>query len=218
MVVVCEWKSCKQIFSDAGKLYHHLSQAHCDEQEESSMAWPCQWKDCTVIVDRKYRLSSHLLIHTNYRPFTCKHCSKTFKRSHDMKKHIRLSHPTFHDDISAGSDSGSMESNDHHFSQRQVLNALQNMQQLQTVDKSGINDLNTQLSGQLRQGSPRYIRSSSLGVTSTLPIAQEQSPNSTLGENRTHAKSIFNKTEIRYDGSTYESMVQKFMEYTPPAH
>ena len=210
MGLVCEWNSCNQSYSDAGKLYHHLSESHCSEQDENATDWPCHWKGCNVSVDRKYRLTSHLLTHTPYRPYCCSFCKKTFKRSHDMKKHIRLSHPSNIDDtMSTGSDSLSMdESLESQFSQRHnMMNAMQ-MQQMQQMQQQMQQQGPQQPSG-IPLNHVALQRNQFAQGSRSVPVvrnSQEQSPESTR-----------NVRLGSISDPKYESLVQKFMAYTPPA-
>ena len=225
MVLICEWNSCNLSYADAGKLYHHLAETHCAEQDENATEWPCHWKGCNVSVDRKYRLTSHLLTHTPYRPYSCKFCQKTFKRSHDMKKHIRLSHPSNADDAnSIGSDSISMdESLDTQITQRQMMSAMQQMQHMRQLAQGqqvqggtgsnpmqqphmpSSNPIPTHVAMQRGHFAPqRPIQQM------TRPQYQEPSP-----EPSRHVR-LGSFSAVSHDAK-YDSMVQKFLAYTPPA-
>jgi hypothetical protein len=61
-----------------------------DWQEEG--AYPCTFPGCGKVFHKPTNLKSHSRIHHTERNFLCIHCSATFRRSHDLKRHQRSLH------------------------------------------------------------------------------------------------------------------------------
>ena len=210
MKLTCEWNNCGQEFNEPGKLYAHLSEEHCNEQDESDTEWHCRWLGCTVCVDRKYRLISHLLTHTPYRPYSCKYCPKTFKRSHDMKKHIRLSHPSHYDERQHGSsDTHSMEEsidmmrdgNSNLFVKNQLM-FQQQQQRQQQIQQQQQQQMQMHMELQHKQYQQRLVMMNQARPIQHV-VVQEQSPRSLKDEQR---------------NGPYDGLVARFMKFTPSAH
>ncbi|KAI8907740.1 hypothetical protein DFJ77DRAFT_513841 [Powellomyces hirtus] len=52
----------------------------------------CAYPGCGKVCNRLYNLKSHVLVHSNTRPFQCEHCSMSFARRHDLQRHLRSTH------------------------------------------------------------------------------------------------------------------------------
>ncbi|TPX56287.1 hypothetical protein SpCBS45565_g08437 [Spizellomyces sp. 'palustris'] len=52
----------------------------------------CAYPGCAKVCNRLYNLKSHVLVHTNNRPFQCDHCAMSFARRHDLQRHLRSTH------------------------------------------------------------------------------------------------------------------------------
>ena len=52
--------------------------------------FPCP--HCDKTFTRKYNMQSHLLCHTDDRPFKCDQCTASFVRKHDLRRHCRSIH------------------------------------------------------------------------------------------------------------------------------
>ena len=49
-------------------------------------------KICDKQLSTKFKLRTHMLVHSNAKPFSCTHCSETFKERRNVIKHIKLKH------------------------------------------------------------------------------------------------------------------------------
>ncbi|KAI9105932.1 hypothetical protein DFS34DRAFT_644738 [Phlyctochytrium arcticum] len=65
----------------------------CDEiTGKTRKIFRCAFPGCTKICNRLYNLKSHVLVHSNSRPFQCDHCAMSFARKHDLQRHLRSTH------------------------------------------------------------------------------------------------------------------------------
>lgn len=68
-----------------------------DIQEEmriskTPLVIPCPFEGCDKTFEKLYNLKSHIVCHLDTKPHTCHHCSSSFRRSHDLRRHIRSTH------------------------------------------------------------------------------------------------------------------------------
>ncbi|KAJ3192414.1 Metallothionein expression activator, partial [Dinochytrium kinnereticum] len=57
-----------------------------------SKMYHCPHDGCDKTFTRRYNLQSHLRCHSGERPFTCRFCTATFSRKHDLRRHTRSLH------------------------------------------------------------------------------------------------------------------------------
>eukprot|EP00834_Sanchytrium_tribonematis_P003897 NODE_168_length_14557_cov_0.729008.p11 type:complete len:131 gc:universal NODE_168_length_14557_cov_0.729008:9180-9572(+) len=93
----CEWEysaihKCDAVFTTARELYQHVSISHIGYKKYKTLATQCNWASCEFKATKRDHLTSHIKKHIDLREHECKICLKTFKRSHDLKKHVRLIH------------------------------------------------------------------------------------------------------------------------------
>ena len=82
----CSQESCDKAYSTLKALKKHKKLTH--EVDLSSIT--C--KICNKKLSTKFKLKAHMLVHTNAKPFSCVHCSETFKEKRNVIKHIKLKH------------------------------------------------------------------------------------------------------------------------------
>ena len=101
----CSEEGCPKAYSTLKALKKHKKLTH--EVDLSSIT--C--KICNKKLSTKFKLKAHMLVHTNAKPFSCVHCSETFKEKRNVIKHIKLKHlkTVEEDELTAERGNGEME-------------------------------------------------------------------------------------------------------------
>eukprot|EP00092_Neocalanus_flemingeri_P012971 GFUD01013976.1.p1 GENE.GFUD01013976.1~~GFUD01013976.1.p1 ORF type:complete len:1261 (+),score=305.37 GFUD01013976.1:94-3876(+) len=84
----CTENACNKAYSTLKALKKHQKNTH----EVDINLVTC--KICQKQLSTKFKLRTHMLVHTNAKPFSCTHCSETFKERRNVVKHIKLKHLT----------------------------------------------------------------------------------------------------------------------------
>ena len=82
----CSISNCEKAYSTLKALKKHNKLTH--EVDIDSVT--C--KVCNKQLSTKFKLKAHMLVHSNAKPFSCSHCSETFKEKRNVVKHMRLKH------------------------------------------------------------------------------------------------------------------------------
>ncbi|XBW38297.1 hypothetical protein QEN19_003886 [Hanseniaspora menglaensis] len=89
--VTCLWKNCNIVLPDAKLLLHHIREDHIGRRHAAEHKYRCEWGDCQhAVAYKRDHLVSHVMVHIPLRNFACSSCEKKFKRSHDLKKHLKI--------------------------------------------------------------------------------------------------------------------------------
>ena len=78
--------NCDKAYSTLKALRKHHKLTHQVDIESVTC------KVCNKQLATKYKLKAHMLVHSDAKPFSCTHCSDTFKERRNVIKHIKLKH------------------------------------------------------------------------------------------------------------------------------
>ena len=92
-VTRCGWYNCGEECGDLEQLVNHITSHHI-QTRRGSEEFPCLWEGCHrryKPFNAKYKLVTHLRVHTGERPFQCKqyNCHRSFARLENLKIHNR---------------------------------------------------------------------------------------------------------------------------------
>ncbi|PVU96185.1 hypothetical protein BB561_001356 [Smittium simulii] len=91
MELKCKWENCTHAsFADVNTLYSHITNEHIGRKTKGNLCLTCKWENCGATTTKRDHITSHIRIHIPLRPFICKKCSRPFKRSQDLKKHMKI--------------------------------------------------------------------------------------------------------------------------------
>merc|ERR1712106_35753 len=82
----CSETECNKAYSTIKALKKHQKNSH----EVDIDLVTC--KICQKQLSTKFKLRTHMLVHSNAKSFSCSHCSETFKERRNVVKHIKLKH------------------------------------------------------------------------------------------------------------------------------
>ena len=82
----CSELNCDKAYSTLKALRKHNKLTHQVDVDSVTC------KICNKRLATKYKLKAHMLVHSDAKPFSCTHCSDTFKEKRNVIKHIKLKH------------------------------------------------------------------------------------------------------------------------------
>ncbi|KAH9461912.1 hypothetical protein MJO28_003324 [Puccinia striiformis f. sp. tritici] len=97
MALVCKWDNprCRESFPTAEELFNHLCDLHVGRKRHGNLSLNCNWEACDHKAAKRDHMTSHMMVHCPLQTNVCGICSKTFKRSYDLRKH-EVTHTAAH--------------------------------------------------------------------------------------------------------------------------
>lgn len=86
---------CQMRFATAEELFNHLCVHHVGRKRHGNLSLLCCWEACEHKAAKRDHMTSHMMVHCPLQTNVCGICSKTFKRSYDLRKH-EVTHTSAH--------------------------------------------------------------------------------------------------------------------------
>lgn len=86
---------CQMRFATAEELFNHLCVDHVGRKRHGNLSLLCCWEACEHKAAKRDHMTSHMMVHCPLQTNVCGICSKTFKRSYDLRKH-EVTHTSAH--------------------------------------------------------------------------------------------------------------------------
>ncbi|KAI9613495.1 hypothetical protein H4Q26_010100 [Puccinia striiformis f. sp. tritici PST-130] len=77
------------------ELFNHLCDLHVGRKRHGNLSLNCNWEACDHKAAKRDHMTSHMMVHCPLQTNVCGICSKTFKRSYDLRKH-EVTHTAAH--------------------------------------------------------------------------------------------------------------------------
>ena len=88
-VLDCNWKNCKNPYNlSPSSLLSHIKTFHITPLPPNSI-FRCEYGSCTFKSPTKYRLSTHIKLHVDFKAFVCKICKQSYKHRQGLIRHMK---------------------------------------------------------------------------------------------------------------------------------
>ncbi|CZR67764.1 uncharacterized protein PAC_17663 [Phialocephala subalpina] len=87
--LICKWGSCLEGCTSAKALYEHICEQHIGPKSTNNLKLTCGWGSCRMNTVKRDHIISHIRVHVPFQPHHCDFCGEDFKRSQELKKHVK---------------------------------------------------------------------------------------------------------------------------------
>ncbi|KZV92385.1 hypothetical protein EXIGLDRAFT_749698 [Exidia glandulosa HHB12029] len=91
----CKWPACSATFGSGEALFNHLMEVHAVRKDGEAFL-DCKWPDCRTRPKFSNAANTivkeHIISHTDWIPYPCPSCSRTYRAERGLLAHLKLHH------------------------------------------------------------------------------------------------------------------------------